>query len=115
MTLAGVVNENSLRSVAVRLYGIWHGDPDKRIQGCVGKLISALTEKLGGLGYTDFIQGNQKVMLDDLPAAADSATENPDGFLDRLVEDRYEKLMAWAAQCTSNALDLNVGALATAG
>ena len=114
MTLAGTVNENSLRSVAVRLYGIWHGDPDKRIQGCVGKLISALTPKLEGLGYTDFIQGNQKVMLDDLQKAAASATENPDGFLDRLVQDRYEKLKKWAAPCVSGNLELRTGALATA-
>lgn len=79
MTLSREVNESALRSVAVRLYGIWSGDPDKRIQGCVGKLISALTPKLEGLGYTDFVQGNQKVMLGDLQEAAASATENPDG------------------------------------
>jgi hypothetical protein len=81
--------------------------------GCVGKLISALTPKLEGLGYTDFIQGNQKVMLHDLLTAAASATENPDGFLDRLVEDRYEKLTAWAAPCTSHSIELQPGALAT--
>jgi hypothetical protein len=113
MTLSGLVNENSLRSVAVRLYGIWRNDPDKRIQGCVGKLISALTPKLEGLGYTDFIQGNQRVMLHDLLTAAASATENPDGFLDRLVEDRYEKLTDWAASCTRHSIVLQPGAFAT--
>jgi hypothetical protein len=113
MTLSKAANENSLRSVAVRLYGIWRDDPDKRIQGCVGKLISALTPRLEKLGYTDFIQGNQKVMLRDLLEAAASATENPDGFLDRIVEDRYEKLMDWAGLCTNDSLELGSGSLAT--
>jgi hypothetical protein len=113
MTLSKPVTENALRSVAVRLYGIWRNDPDERLRGCVGKLISALIEKLDGLGYEDFIQGNQKVMLDDLRKAADSKTENPDGFLDRLVEDRFEKLTEWAASCTSDNVKLEPGALAT--
>jgi hypothetical protein len=113
MALARAANENSLRSVAVRLYGIWRGDSDLRLQGCVGKLISALTPKLERLGYTDFIQGNQKVMLGDLQQAAASATDNPDGFLDRIVEDRYEKLIEWASHCTSDSLELGTGALAT--
>lgn len=111
MTLSREVNENALRSVAVRLYGIWRGDPD--MQGCVGKLISALTPKLEGLGYTDFIQGNQKVMLGDLQEAAASATENPDGFLDSIVEDQYEKLQGWAGPCTRHSLGLQTGVLDT--
>jgi hypothetical protein len=113
MTLSKPVSENALRSVAVRLYGIWKNDPDERLQGCIGRLLSALMPKLKELGYVDFIQGNQKVMLDDLQKAADSATENPDGFLDRLVEDRFEKLTDWAAFCTNNKLELQPGAFAT--
>lgn len=112
MTLAALVNENALRSVAVRLYGVWRGDPDKRSQGCVGTLISALIPELTKLGYTDFMQGNQKVMLDELRAAADSATANPDGFLDRLVADRSRRLREWASAC--NSIDLGQGSLATA-
>jgi hypothetical protein len=112
MTLSEPVTENALRSVAVRLYGIWRNDPDQRLQGCIGRLISALMPRLESLGYADFIQGNQKVMLDDLRKAADSATENPDGFLDRIVEDRFEKLTDWAALCTSHSLALQPGALA---
>jgi hypothetical protein len=113
MTLSQPVTENALRSIAVRLYGIWRNDLDGRLQGCIGRLISALMPRLEGLGYADFIQGNQKVMLDDLRTAADSATENPDGFLDRLVEDRFKKLTDWAALCTSHSLELQPGALAT--
>jgi hypothetical protein len=112
MTLSKPVHENALRSVAVRLYGIWRNDPE--LQGCVGRLINALTPKLKGLGYDDFIQGNQKVMLDDLRKAADSATKNPDRFLDRRVEDLFKQLTDWAASCTSRSVELQPGALATA-
>jgi hypothetical protein len=112
MTLAAPVNENALRSVAVRLYGMWREDTDKRARGCVGTLISALIPELTKLGYTDFMQGNQKVMLDELRAAADAATANPDGFLDRLVADRSRRLREWARAC--NSIDLGQGSLATA-
>jgi hypothetical protein len=112
MTLAGKKNENALRSVAVRLYGVWNGDPDDRVRGCVGTLISGLIEKLKTLGYTDLLAGNTKVMLVELETAAASATENPDGFLDRIVADRKKQLAEWADQC--DALDLAQGALGTA-
>ena len=46
MTLSEPVTENALRSAAVRLYGIWRNDPDKRLQGCIGRLISALMPRL---------------------------------------------------------------------
>jgi hypothetical protein len=112
MALAGPHNENALRSVAVRLYGIWSGDDDLRVKGCVGTLINSLIPSLENLGYTDFLQGNQKVMLHDLHTAADSATANPDGFLDRLVIGRSEQLATWAASC--NGTDQSPGTLATA-
>lgn len=67
--------------------------------GCIGRLIGALVPTLGGLGYTDFMQGNQKVMLSELEAAAASGTHNPDGFLDRMVDDRCARLRTWAAEC----------------
>src|SRR5205809_863393 len=66
----------------------------------------------GPWGYTDFMQGNQKVMLSDLRAAADTATANPDGFLDRLVADRSRRLREWATTC--DRIDLGQGSLATA-
>ncbi len=115
MTLTGDVTENALRSVAVRLYGIWKAEKDDaRVRGCVGKLISALTPKLASLGYADFMQGNQMVMLSQLEEAANSAKHNPDGFLDRIVDDRYKRLQEWAASCTTQSLDSRKGALADA-
>jgi hypothetical protein len=68
-----------LRSAAVRLYGIWRDDPDGRVQGCIGKLISALIPRLDELGYEDFMQGSQRVMLSELKQAAASVDTNPDG------------------------------------
>ena len=91
MTLAHEVNEAALRSIAVRLYGVWKCDGDKRVRGCVGRIISAVVPALKQLGYSDFMQGNQKVILADLGVAASSGTNNSDGFLDRIVEDRCRR------------------------
>jgi len=102
MTLSGPRTEDALRSVAVRLYGVWRYDPDDRVRGCVGRIISAVVPALRELGYSDFMQGNQKVMLAELEAAAASGTHNPDGFLDRLVADRREKLCTWAGSCQAS-------------
>jgi hypothetical protein len=99
MTLNRTVSEAALRSIAVRLYGIWKAEHDERVRGCVGRIISALVPALEHLGYVDFMQGNQRVLLSDLQAAASSGTHNPDGFLDSLVTKRYDRLLAWAAPC----------------
>jgi hypothetical protein len=112
MSLARKVTENTLRSVAVRLYGVWSNDPDERVRGCVGMLISALVPELKRLGYTNFLHGNKEVMLDDLEEAAASATANPDGFLDQLVADRCKRLAEWSSDCTD--IELGPGSLSTA-
>ena len=98
--------------MAVRLYGIWSGDEDVCVKGCVGTLINGLVPALTRLGYTDFLQGNQQVMLGDLEVAAASATANPDGFLDRLVVERSRRLGEWATTCKD--VDVGAGSLATA-
>jgi hypothetical protein len=78
MTLAHPVTEGALRSVAVRLYGVWCGE-DMRVRGCVGRLIGAVVPALQHLGYADFMQGSQTVLLTELQAAAARGTNNPDG------------------------------------
>jgi hypothetical protein len=50
MTLARAVNEDALRSVAVRLYGMWTGDHDEQVRECVGRLIGAVVPSLKRLG-----------------------------------------------------------------
>jgi hypothetical protein len=56
-------------------------------------------DDLERLGHKDFLAGNEKVLLSDLKTAADSATNNPDGFLDRMVGDRCVGLRKWSASC----------------
>jgi hypothetical protein len=99
-TLASDSNESSLRSAAVRLYGIWRGDQDERVKGCIGKLISALIPRLEDLHYEDFMQGNQRVMLDQLRTAAASAHTNPDGYLDQLSTLFAKDLADWASKAS---------------
>lgn len=103
MSKSRAVTENALRSLAVRLYGIWRDDDNEHVKGCVGMLIDALIAPLEGLGYTDFMQGNQEVMLRDLKTAADGAAVNPDAFLGRLVAQRRKELTTWAAECRTDA------------
>lgn len=115
MTLAkNPVKEGALRSVAVRLYGIFEGDPDENVRGCVATLIAALVPVLRSLGYKDFMQGNRMVMLADLESAAEYAKPNEDDFLARMVKKRSDDLRAWAAPCTVQKLELVPGDLATA-
>jgi hypothetical protein len=112
MTLSTKPSENALRSLAVRLYGIWQGDNDPRVQGCVGTLIKAITPQMQKLGYRDFVQGNSKVSLNDLERAAASATANPDAFLDRIVAEHAERLTEWSQRC--DCMDTFRGSMATA-
>lgn len=97
MSYTSLANENSLRSVAVRLYGIWHEDPDPRVKGCVGTLIGALMPAIRKLGYSDFIGGSRAVTLEQLEAAAANAMANPDGLLERLVAHRSATLAEWSS------------------
>ena len=108
MTLARPVSEGALRAIAVRLHGVWHHDPDPRVRGCVGRLVGAVVPTLRKLGYHDFIQGNRKVMIAQLEEAAASGTDNPDSFLDRMVDDRCRKLRHWAVPCRETAEDVRL-------
>jgi hypothetical protein len=100
MTLASHVSEDALRSVAVRLYGVWRAEfDDERIRGCVGRLIHAVYDDLERLGHKDFLAGNEKVLLSDLDRAQRTATNNPDGFMDRMVGDRCKCLRDWSSNC----------------
>jgi hypothetical protein len=96
MTLSNLVTEGSLRSVAVRLYGIYRGDKDPCVKGCVAKLIDALIPALDHLGYGNFMQGNEMVMLSSLKDAAAGKKDNPDDYLKRLADRRSRKLTEWA-------------------
>ena len=88
-------DDAALRAIAVRLYGIWRYDPDPTVKGCIGKLIAKLVDKLDDLKYADFMQGNQRVHLDDLQAAARSEEPNPDEYLNQVSTDLACALSAW--------------------
>lgn len=107
MTLASPVSEDTLRAVAVRLYGVWRAErDDARVRGCVGRLISAVYDDLERLGHQDFLAGNEKVLLSDLDEARRTATNNPDGFMDRMIGDCCKCLREWSSTCQlTNAKD----------
>ena len=106
MTLTTGPSENALRSIAVRLYGIWLAEGrDSNVRGCIGTLLSAIIDPLRALCNEEFIQGNQHVSFEDLKTAAASAHENPDGFLARVAKDRAEHLCDRASQCYDLRLD----------
>ena len=111
MTVSGPSNPNALRSVAVRLYGAFNGDPDRHVKGCVGMLIKAIVPALEKLDYTEFMQGRGTVSLAQLRSAAAEAAPNPDRYLAQVVLDRSRKLRDWAADCPHE-VDTAAGALA---
>ena len=106
MSTARPVDKNSLRSVAVRLYGIWANDPDPDVRGCVGTVLCELIDALKSLRYTDFMQGSEVVTIAQLGEAANSRKPNPDQFLAQVVEAHRERVAAWAADVR----DLPLGA-----
>jgi hypothetical protein len=112
MTTTSAANENALRSLVVRLYGIWAGDPSDRVKGCVGTLIAALIPAVEELTYTEFMHGSVAVNLAQLQKSAESASPNPDGYLERIVADRSQALREWSSGGQGCSFD--PGALGTA-
>lgn len=98
MTVTTDPSQNALRSVTLRLYGIWFAESD-RVKRCISRLICALIPALERLGYTDFIQDPHPVSLGDLRLAAQDGFGNPDGLLERITTDRRDKLASWASDC----------------
>ena len=112
MACANKPTKNALRSLAVRLYGIWHGDDNERVKGCVGTLMCAIFPAIKKLGYTEFMQGVGTVTIDQMEEAAASASPNPDGYLEMMLEDRSRQLREWSQRCES--ISFLPGALANA-
>jgi hypothetical protein len=100
MTLNAPPTENALRSLVVRLYGVWDGDPQNpRVRGCVGTLVDSVLPAVERLEYTDFIQGPRTVTRRQLQVAARSKSTNPDGFLESVVECYSVRLSSWSRRC----------------
>jgi hypothetical protein len=66
------------------------------------------------MGYEDFLTGpgHGHITLGQIRHAASLHSDNPDGYLEKIVMDRCEKLHAWSTQCRE--LSLSTGALAPA-
>ena len=100
--LAAQPSENAIRQLAVRLYGVYSGDPDPRWKGFVAVLITAIIPTLSNLGYTDFSGslGHSFVTLGQLELASKNAIPDPDDFIARLVVARSERLIQWSKAST---------------
>ncbi|MFH8896953.1 hypothetical protein ACH4HG_11195 [Streptomyces coeruleorubidus] len=112
MAAASEPNEGALRSVAVRLYGIWREEPKASVRGCIGKLIKVVFDRLCQFRHKELVHGIQMVPLSDLERAAESAAENPDSYLNDLSDNLANRLKEWAPTCQGQ--PITPGALATA-
>jgi hypothetical protein len=109
MTYTSTPNENALRSLVVRLYGISDGDTCPRVKGCIGMLLDAVLPALKAFGGEEFMHGARTVTIEELDVAAAKKDKNPDGMLEKILEDRSETLRDWSRRCTTTVL--HTGAL----
>jgi hypothetical protein len=113
MTLAAKANEGSLRSLAVRLYGIWAAEKDNSVvRGCLGTLIAEVWPRLRDLGFRNFIQGDAEIKIEELQVAALGAQANPDQYLRHVTEAYAGRLRKWASR--KEEVELTYGVLALA-
>jgi hypothetical protein len=105
-------DQNALQSLAVRLYTVSAGDPDRHVRGCLGILLDALVPALVATGVTSLMQGPTEISISDIVDAAKQAEPNPDLVFFKIAECRANKLREWASGCT--AVDMDAGALAAA-
>src|SRR5262249_24290657 len=103
MALTGEPTQNALRELAIRLYGISAGDPEPRVKGCIGTLMQAILPAVEDLGFTDFLKGpgQEYVKITEMERVARLASPQPDGYFEKIVEDRSEKLARWSRECTT--------------
>jgi hypothetical protein len=99
MALASNLTENSLRELALRLYGIWEGDREPAVRDCASAFLSAILPSLLELGYSDFMRGlgHGPVLLEQMEQVARTTRMNPDDYFARIVMDRRQKLAQWSA------------------
>ena len=113
--LASSETRNSLRELAVRLYGISAGDSEERVKNCIGILLCAIMPAVRELKYEKFMRGPTLgfVTLDELEEAASKHEINPDGHFEAIAEERSKQLTDWSRACTTG-LSVSPGMLAPA-
>jgi hypothetical protein len=106
MALTSEPTQNALRELVLRLYGISANDPERRVKGCIGNLIAAILPAVEKLGFHDFMKGpghDQKdhfVSIEQIRQAADMKQDHPDGYFEKITENRSKRLREWSQKCT---------------
>jgi uncharacterized protein YjeT (DUF2065 family) len=103
---AAPVNRNSLRLLAIRLYGIWAHDPS--LQASAGTAIEVLVPALERHGYRDLT----RVSLAQLRRAGASAQPHPDRYVAEVVAAHRARLVAWVSAVSDVPLGNPVEAVA---
>jgi hypothetical protein len=98
MALSSLPSQNSLRTLAIRLYGVWEVDQELRVKRCTAAFIGAILPTLQALGYTTFMRGLEQgaVTILQLEQVAAIASPDPDGFFDMIIQNRSMKLRRWS-------------------
>jgi hypothetical protein len=115
MNCHSAFNEQALRLLVMRLYAISANDPDQRVKGCLGLLIDSLLpalERLPKGKKEEFMAARGTISYDQVCAAARLASPNPDGYMERVVEELCDDLKKWSSPACP--LGDQRGALATA-
>jgi hypothetical protein len=106
MALTSEPTQNALRELVLRLYGISANDPERRVKGCLGNLIAAILPAVEALGFHDFMKGpghdpeDHFVSIDQIKQAAAMKQHHPDGYFEKITENRSERLREWSQKCT---------------
>jgi hypothetical protein len=98
IALVSEPTQNALGALALRLYGISRGDEEPMIRGSVGTLMNAVIPAIESLGQRNFIDdsGSGVVTINDMIQVAARASRNPDVLMDKILQDRSERLAQWA-------------------
>jgi hypothetical protein len=83
----------------VRIFGIYDGDDNPHVKGCVAGLIAAILPALRESPYKNFMQGSKNVTLPELERAAEHAVRNSDEFLAHMMDCRRRQLAEWTSKC----------------
>jgi hypothetical protein len=106
MALTSEPTQNALRELVLRLYGISANDPERRLKGCIGNLITAILPAVEKLGFHDFMKGpghdpnDHFVSIDQIRAAAGMKKHHPDGYFEKITENRSNSLREWSQKCS---------------
>lgn len=100
MALRSTPKPEALRSLAVRLYGVFDGDPDPHVKGCLGMLVDAIVPALRALDAGTFMWRSKELELEQFVDAAAEKQPSPDRILAEFARRRSAELEAWSLTCS---------------